>query len=441
MSDTHISLPYIYHQSPVYTLPCLSRPGGPHRRAEPQYKFVEEIITETTREIEMSEFEEMGSEETEAEAGKDEQEDAKRDGGSGEEEGEVDNKDGGEGEGEQVCDSEQDQVASVGDSASKGDDGSPGEVDDGEKDQSGEEESKETEAVDMEGDSCIDDNTQSKVLSESLGEEREKVAENTKEEKEAAVVTAQKDLPLKADGLKPEVPAEDQLQRKSDDAKKEDAEKESCVPAQAKKPVDEAPARVSEEPDKTQELSSVVKAQDEIRVLASETAEKSADRAAETKTLPSAETKTVPSAETKSTPSAETPVSSSAATKSEEKENGRTESKESKSEPAKVEDKVAKSTQDAKRDSNTVQDKESPLKPSVKSLPEEEDKKPSSGDATQTAQAASPKEKTIVSAEIKELQQAAPESIQVQKSKPSDVSEKTDPQGKTEKVESSKSEK
>lgn len=72
MSDTHISfsLPYIYHQSPVYTLPRLSRPGGPHRRAEPQYKFVEEIITETTREIEMSEFEDTGSEETEV--GKDE---------------------------------------------------------------------------------------------------------------------------------------------------------------------------------------------------------------------------------------------------------------------------------------------------------------------------------------------------------------------------------
>lgn len=61
-TDPHISFPYIYHQSPVYTLPCLSRPGG--RWAQPQYKFVEEIITETTREIEMLDFEETESEQT-----------------------------------------------------------------------------------------------------------------------------------------------------------------------------------------------------------------------------------------------------------------------------------------------------------------------------------------------------------------------------------------
>ncbi|KAL0964585.1 hypothetical protein UPYG_G00325970 [Umbra pygmaea] len=61
--DTHISMPYIYRQSPVYTLPCLARQGGPTRRSEPQYKFVEEIITETTREMEMSEYEETCSNE------------------------------------------------------------------------------------------------------------------------------------------------------------------------------------------------------------------------------------------------------------------------------------------------------------------------------------------------------------------------------------------
>ncbi|XP_010887363.1 neurofilament medium polypeptide [Esox lucius] len=61
ISDTHISMPYIYRQSPVYTLPCLAGQGGHKRRSEPQYKFVEEIITETTREVEMSEFEEAGS--------------------------------------------------------------------------------------------------------------------------------------------------------------------------------------------------------------------------------------------------------------------------------------------------------------------------------------------------------------------------------------------
>ncbi|XP_016119220.1 neurofilament medium polypeptide-like, partial [Sinocyclocheilus grahami] len=50
VSDAHISVPYIYRQSPIYTLPCVKRQGGATRKAEPQYKFVEEIITETTRE-------------------------------------------------------------------------------------------------------------------------------------------------------------------------------------------------------------------------------------------------------------------------------------------------------------------------------------------------------------------------------------------------------
>ncbi|XP_055026552.2 uncharacterized protein [Misgurnus anguillicaudatus] len=49
ISDAQISVPYIYRQSPIYTLPCVKRQGG-GRKAEPQYKFVEEIITETTRE-------------------------------------------------------------------------------------------------------------------------------------------------------------------------------------------------------------------------------------------------------------------------------------------------------------------------------------------------------------------------------------------------------
>ncbi|CAL8255999.1 unnamed protein product [Lota lota] len=63
-SQQHLPAPYIYRQSPVYTLPCL---GEQRRTQKPQYKFVEEIITETTREIEMSEFEETGSEEEEEE--------------------------------------------------------------------------------------------------------------------------------------------------------------------------------------------------------------------------------------------------------------------------------------------------------------------------------------------------------------------------------------
>ncbi|XP_060728335.1 neurofilament medium polypeptide [Tachysurus vachellii] len=52
LSDAQIPVPYVYRQSPIYTLP---RVGGMTRKVEPQYKFVEEIITETTREdIEIS---------------------------------------------------------------------------------------------------------------------------------------------------------------------------------------------------------------------------------------------------------------------------------------------------------------------------------------------------------------------------------------------------
>lgn len=108
MSDPNPSLPYIYHQSPVYSLPSFSRPGAPRRRAEPQYKFVEEIITETTREVEMLEYEDTGSEGTDA--GKDEP-DFKSESGSTEEES--DHKDSGDQEGNQMFDSQQAQVASV----------------------------------------------------------------------------------------------------------------------------------------------------------------------------------------------------------------------------------------------------------------------------------------------------------------------------------------
>ncbi|XP_042358604.1 neurofilament light polypeptide [Plectropomus leopardus] len=423
MSETQISLPYIYHQSPVYTLPCLSRPGGPHRRAEPQYKFVEEIITETTREIEMSEFEETGSEETEVE--KDEQECTKRDKGSSEEEN--DNKDSREKDGEQVSDSEQNQVASAGNVVNGGDDGSSGEVD-------GQKNKEETEVVDNEGENSIDKNTQSKViLSESCdveeNEQHQKVAENTKEEKEAAatIVTDQEDVSSKPDDLKPEVPVEDEPMKKSDEGKKGDTEKDSFISAQAKMPVDKTLAKVSKESDKTQKPSNV-QVQDEVPT--SETAEKTADFTAETKSTPSVETEQL----------SEIPeLSSSTTPKSEGKENSQTELKEiSKSEAAPGEDKVAKGSQDS---SNKGQDKESSLKSDVKSLPEVEDQKPNSVDETQTVQTVLPREKTTVSAEIKEVHQV-PEGSQVQKSKLSEDSEKIkEPQGKTESVESKKSEK
>uniref|UniRef100_A0A1A8D870 IF rod domain-containing protein n=1 Tax=Nothobranchius kadleci TaxID=1051664 RepID=A0A1A8D870_NOTKA len=109
-SESNISLPHIYHQSPVYSLPCFSRPGATYRRAEPQFKFVEEIITETTREIELSEFEDTGSDETEA--GKDEHECTKSKRGGNEKES--DHKDNGDEEGNQMSDSQQNQIASAG---------------------------------------------------------------------------------------------------------------------------------------------------------------------------------------------------------------------------------------------------------------------------------------------------------------------------------------
>ncbi|KAF7710545.1 neurofilament medium polypeptide [Silurus meridionalis] len=63
LSDAQIPVPYVYRQSPIYTLPSVPRVGGVTRKAEPQYKFVEEIITETTREdIEISD---TGSEDAE----------------------------------------------------------------------------------------------------------------------------------------------------------------------------------------------------------------------------------------------------------------------------------------------------------------------------------------------------------------------------------------
>ncbi|XP_018552306.1 neurofilament light polypeptide [Lates calcarifer] len=420
VSDTHISLPYIYHQSPVYTLPCLSRPGGPHRRAEPQYKFVEEIITETTREIEMSEFEETGSEETDV--GKDEQECTKRDRGGSEEE--TNYKDSGEDESEQVSESQQNQVASVGDSVSGGDDGdqgSPGGTDDGEK----EEESEEREAVETEGDGGIDKNAQSKVLlSESLDEEEskehEKVSENMKEGKEDAVtkVTVKKDLSSKPDDLKPEVTVENETAND----KKEDAQKDSFISVQEKKPVDETLAQVPKESEKTQELSSAAQEPDK----------KTADITEETKRILPIETQE---------PSEKAQETSSTTIKGEEKSH--TEGKEiNESEAAKGEDKVAKSTLDARHDSNKGQDQEPSLKSDVKSLPEVKDQKPISGEKTKTDQTMLPNEKTTTSAEIKETHQKGPESSQAQKSELTEGLEKTrDPQGKTEKVESSKSEK
>ncbi|KAG7999614.1 hypothetical protein GBF38_000065 [Nibea albiflora] len=194
-----------------------------------------------------------------------------------------------------MSDSEQNQVESV---ESLVDDGSRGAADDGENGPKSKEESEETEAVDSEVDSGKDENAQSKVLlSESLGEQEnepdQKVAESAKEEKEVAVpvVAVQKELSSKTDDSKSEVPVEEEL-KKSDDknGKTGDAEKDNLISAQAKEPVDETPAQVSKESDKTQALSCV----DEVLTLVSDTGEKTTDFTAETKSTLSVEKAELP---------------------------------------------------------------------------------------------------------------------------------------------------
>lgn len=251
VSVPSMSLPYIYHQSPIYTLPCLARPGGPHRRVEPHYKFVEEIITETTREIEMSEFEESGSEETEEE-GKGEQECAKSDRGHNEEEEEY-NKDSGEDKGEQMCDSQQNQVDSLGSVADRD------EVDESQK------ESEKTEAVNNW--KTGDKNTHSKcLLSEEEKGQDEKLTGNKEEENKAAVTEegADKGLTSKLYDVTAKVPVENEHHKviSVQDRKGETVE-HSVIS------VHETQAS-----DKTAALSDHVQAQDKVHALASATAEK-----------------------------------------------------------------------------------------------------------------------------------------------------------------------
>ncbi|XP_024152198.1 neurofilament medium polypeptide [Oryzias melastigma] len=159
-SDAPISFPHIYHQSPVYTLPCFSRQGG--RRAEPQYKFVEEIITETTREIEMTEFEDAESEE--ADVGKDASLKSEKS------EEEDDHKDSGDGEGNQVSDSLQKQVAPT----EHEDEDRAGEMQNGEKTSKMKEESHGTEDLgDIQEMKSSSNEENSKKMKEKLVEEIE----------------------------------------------------------------------------------------------------------------------------------------------------------------------------------------------------------------------------------------------------------------------------
>uniref|UniRef100_A0A667ZB31 IF rod domain-containing protein n=1 Tax=Myripristis murdjan TaxID=586833 RepID=A0A667ZB31_9TELE len=378
--ETHMSMPYIYRQSPVYTLPCVSRQGGSARRAEPQYKFVEEIITETTREIEMSEFEETGSDETVG--GEGEQACVKRDKGSSEEEEGADNKDIPEGEGEQMSDGQQYQVEQDED-AVQGDDGGnaerSGEVEDGREG----EESEEAEAGDSKEDTDTDKNTKSEVqIEEVINKEKhgqqDGVAENRKEEGEHVV---EKNVDLKES-------------KGTSDKDKE-----------------------SKDSDKTQELSSVVKVQDEALSLAPQTVEKTTDLTSELKSsLP---------VETEKPSEKKAPETSSTAPKNEEKEDSHTEQKvtsKTGTEKDTTEDKVPKTSQNTHSD-HKEKDKELPFDSNVKDIPKVEDKKPDAGDKIKTVESQVPKEKITEAAESKDLQQGAPDK-QIQKSESSEGSSK-----------------
>ncbi|XP_037542512.1 neurofilament medium polypeptide [Nematolebias whitei] len=225
--DPNPSLPYIYHQSPVYSLPSFSRPGAPRRRAEPQYKFVEEIITETTREVEMLEYEDTGSEGTDA--GKDEP-DCKSERGGSEEES--DHKDSGDEEGNQMFDRQQAQVASA-------------------------RESKDDERNQKEAEN--DGNTEANIQNEFL--QSEGLDEKGQEEHGEA-------------GNTDETPT---AERMKDQRTESQSEEEHSTTVQTK-PEDQ----VSERPDKTHQRSGGVQDQDQVDRLVSGTPQKVTEVPAET---------------------------------------------------------------------------------------------------------------------------------------------------------------
>ncbi|MGH0122429.1 UNVERIFIED_CONTAM: hypothetical protein FKN15_004196 [Acipenser sinensis] len=63
VAEGHVPASYVYRQSSVYTVPSFTRQKTTTKKVEPQYKFVEEIITETTKEVEMAEIDDTDTEE------------------------------------------------------------------------------------------------------------------------------------------------------------------------------------------------------------------------------------------------------------------------------------------------------------------------------------------------------------------------------------------
>ncbi|KAM4730165.1 LOW QUALITY PROTEIN: neurofilament medium polypeptide [Anableps anableps] len=374
VSDPQVPLPHIYHQSPIYTLPSFSRPGVTHRRAEPKYKFVEEIITETTREIEMSEFEETGSEETDV--GKDEQECVKSEKGGSEEEG--DHKDSREDEGNQMSDSQQSQVASDEKLENEGDDAKTADdVEDDNKGQNQREESEKTAAL-LSGENMDTEGDNNKAV------------ENIKE-KETAEVPHQTDISSKVHDLKVEVAGEsEEYLIKSEEDKQGSTKEENVISAQNVKPVDETVVSASEEDKKTLQHSGVIQVQKKANELTGEAT-------------------ITASTEKKCVEITKVPPTSP---KNDEKEMSHTEQKEtSKADSAKVEEGDTKSTEGTKHEGNKDQDKS----PSPKSIEKAEGQRPERGDKTQITSSALQKEKTSVMAETKDIQVAPAESSQVLK--------------------------
>ncbi|KAM9726667.1 uncharacterized protein ACNS7B_017539 [Menidia menidia] len=381
VSESHISLPHIYHQSPVYTLPCLSRPGGPHRRAEPQYKFVEEIITETTREIEMSEFEDTGSEETEV--GKDEQERAKSEKGGDKEED--NNKDSGEANGNNMSDSQQNQVA-----VNEGDDGEeerPAEVKDG---QTIEEESEQAKELQDDTETSSDKDRTSKVLliksPDEEGNEQQKAPKSTDEKKTAETLEMDLTAPSsKTEDLKSEAPMTQESLNRSEDTKQGTAKEEGFTSAQDEQSAGESSAQLSEESVRNLKDTELVQMQHKDDQLLPEPAQKSTGFMAETTSTPSTETEVVLEKVNKT---------SILMAKPEQRE----ESPQNTEEISQVngetkESKMSEVIQGAIQESDKDQEEMLSSQSVEKSVAEAEDQQPGSGEKTPTVQTAMPKEK------------------------------------------------
>ncbi|XP_014838533.1 PREDICTED: neurofilament light polypeptide-like [Poecilia mexicana] len=346
VSDPQVPLPHIYHQSPVYTLPSFSRPGVTQRRAEPKYKFVEEIITETTREIEMSEFEETGSEETDV--GKDEQECGKSEKGGSEEEG--DHQDSREDEGNQMSDGQQSQVASDVKLESE-DDRKVADDEEDNKEQNHSEESEKTPTLSGEN---MDTEVDNKPVEDMKEKETAEVPHKTN-------ISSKRNDSDESEGF----PV------KSGEDKQGSTKEESVIAVQSVKPANETVVSTSEEDNKTLQHSGV-EVQEKAKELTGEAV-------VSTKMEECVEIAKIPST----------------APGNEEKDVSQTEQKETtKTDSGKVEEENEKSTVDATGERNKDQDKS----PSSKSTAKAEGEQPERGGKTQIT--------SSVTAETKELQQA-----------------------------------